>query len=149
MKKRTNSGFSLIEVLVVVLIIGILTSVALPQYQKSVEKSRAIKGVQALKTILSAQQVYYTTYGHYTDDLSKLDVDVTIPAGFEITGLTNRMIIIHSRNYGYSYTLNVIWKDGIGYCWARVKNAKEVSLCQSISIGDYEHDETAKRYYIF
>lgn len=149
MKKQNNSGFTLIEVLVVVLIIGILTSVALPQYQKAVEKTRAMKGVQALKDILSAQQVYYETYGTYADDLSKLDVEVTIPAGFEITGLTDYQIIIHSRNYGYSYTLNVIWKYGIGYCWARVKNAKEVSLCQSISIGDYEHDETAKRYYIF
>lgn len=50
-----KQGFTLIELMVVVLIIGILSSVALPQYQKSVEKARA---AEALSTLGSLYRQY-------------------------------------------------------------------------------------------
>jgi len=54
---EVNGGFTLIELLVVVLIIGILAAVAVPQYQKAVEKSRAAEAILILKEMDHAQQL--------------------------------------------------------------------------------------------
>ncbi len=51
-------GFTLLEMLVVVLMIGILSAVALPQYQKSVEKARAAEAVLIGKALQDAMQRY-------------------------------------------------------------------------------------------
>ncbi len=71
-----NKGFTLIELLVVVLIIGILAAIAVPQYQKSVYKSKSAQAVSMLRAIMQAQQEYYLVNNEYTDDFSKLSVNV-------------------------------------------------------------------------
>ena len=72
--KNAKRGFTLIELLVVVLIIGILAAVAVPQYQKAVNKSRAVEAVTILKAIVDAQEVYFLANADYTNDISELDV---------------------------------------------------------------------------
>ena len=70
-----NAGFTLIELLVVVLIIGILAAVALPQYEKAVEKSRMSEGITMATAIGRAGQVYYMANGTYPTDIGDLDLD--------------------------------------------------------------------------
>ena len=72
-----NKAFTLIELLVVVLIIGILAAVAVPQYQKAVEKSRATQALAVLKTIGQAQDAYYMANGEYAKSLDDLPVDIS------------------------------------------------------------------------
>lgn len=59
MKKRSNKGFTLIELMIVVAIIGILAAIAIPKFADLISKSKegATKG--GLSAIRSSLQVYY------------------------------------------------------------------------------------------
>ncbi len=72
-----KDGFTLIELLVVVLIIGILAAIAVPQYQKAVEKSRASEAITLLKSVADAAKMYYLTSGQWPNSFNQLDI--TIP----------------------------------------------------------------------
>ena len=77
-----NNAFTLIELLVVVLIIGILASVALPQYQKAVEKSRVSELVMLTKHVKDMQEVYYLANGLYATNCEELGLEV--PSGYSL-----------------------------------------------------------------
>jgi len=73
---KHNQAFTLIELLVVVLIIGILAAIALPQYQKAVEKSKAAQALAVLNTYYQAYQAYYMAEGVPPTRLDVLPVDI-------------------------------------------------------------------------
>ena len=113
-KKNTRRGFTLIELLVVVLIIGILAAVAVPQYQKAIEKSRITEAIVNLRAIANANQVYYLANGEYAtkDDMDKLDVDIpgTIYEGSSFAGRTTTQYFVYSPNGESGQLLAVAWR---------------------------------------
>jgi len=74
---KESGGFTLVELLVVVLIIGILAAVALPQYNKAVLKARVSEKQQMLANLEKATDLWVMENGlQNTDDImSELDVD--------------------------------------------------------------------------
>ena len=58
-----KKGFTLIELLAAVLIMGILTAVALPQYRRSLERTRVAEALQMLPSIYDARERLVTENG--------------------------------------------------------------------------------------
>lgn len=56
MKKKSNKGFSLIELIIAIAILVILTGLLAPQFMKYIEKSRLAKDLQALDSVYTAVQ---------------------------------------------------------------------------------------------
>jgi len=94
-------GFTLIELLVVVLIIGILAAVALPQYQRAVEKSRGVEGLIMLKAIAQANEVYKLANGNYSEDLNDLDISIgTIVLDGNMPSVKNKYFVCRAQGGG-------------------------------------------------
>mgnify|MGYP002851791458 CR=1 FL=1 len=90
-------GFTLIELLVVVLIIGILAAIALPQYQKAVEKSRIAEALTVLNSLQKAVDIYVMENGFPkdpTDVTEQLNIDLPNYHSRYATGLyaTNHFV---------------------------------------------------------
>ena len=76
-----RSGFSLLELLVVILIIGILAAVALPQYQKAVAKAKGGQMYEAVSAMARAAQTYYAIHNAWPSNFDELDIDYELTKG--------------------------------------------------------------------
>lgn len=71
-----RAGFTLIEVMVVLVIVSILAGVAYPSYQESVRKAKRTEGRVALMELVQQQEMYYSQHNSYIKfDSSSSDVE--------------------------------------------------------------------------
>jgi prepilin-type N-terminal cleavage/methylation domain-containing protein len=79
MSKRCTAGFTLVEILIVVVILGILAAIVTPQFVSASESAKQASFVTSLKSFASAGEMYRTTYGMYPEDASTGQ----LPSGME------------------------------------------------------------------
>jgi len=106
-------GFTLLELVIVIIVIGILAGLAMPQYFRVVEKGRVAEGLQILGLLRAAQLRYYAEKAVYTATVTDLDFEYTTPKYFTIAavaGPTNLATATRNgiNNPGYgSYALTI------------------------------------------
>ena len=84
MKKSGSKGFTLVELSVVIVIIGVLAAFAVPRFRNAVERSKAGESFNYLSAVRSAQERYHGRQGTYAALLTKLDIKMSVPKYFTL-----------------------------------------------------------------
>ena len=87
-----QKGFTLVELLTVVLILSILVAVALPQYTRSIERARATEAMAAVKALNDSVYAYAAERGVCPPNFQKLAVSLS-GSGANTTTLTTKNFV--------------------------------------------------------
>jgi prepilin-type N-terminal cleavage/methylation domain-containing protein len=79
-----RAGFSLVELTIVVVILGVLATFAVPRFMRSVERSKAAEVFNYLQNVYIAQEGYNARNATYSNTLPKLDVAQKAPKYFAV-----------------------------------------------------------------
>lgn len=83
-KMKSQGGFSLIELMIVVVIIGVLAGVGIPQYQKFQMKARQSEVKSLLSGMYTAQKAFYAEWNQYYDDFNAVGYGVAGELGYNV-----------------------------------------------------------------
>ena len=73
---RKISGFTIIEMMITVMIIGVLASIAIPNYLRQSEIAKCAKGIQTLKILRNAELAYFSENAIFINNQAALNAHV-------------------------------------------------------------------------
>ena len=73
---RNSKGFTLIELFIVVIIIGVLAALAIPRFMNTTARSKQAEAQGILKQIYTLERSYYQENDVYTDNITALGIEI-------------------------------------------------------------------------
>ena len=108
-RRTSPRGFTLIELMLVVAIIGIMAAISVNEFSAYIMYAKRTEAVTGLATLWTAQQLYYAEHGRYAETFRQLD--------FEINGGTPLSPTSY-KGVRYTYQLSQPWGATSYYCIA-------------------------------
>ncbi|EJL8257729.1 pilin [Vibrio cholerae] len=110
-KNKQQQGFTLIELMIVVAVIGVLAAIAVPQYQNYVAKSELGAGLASITSVRTNVENFVVTNGAFpdgtTNDQKPADLGVVQPGNAEITFVKDKgQILLTFKGTGNSPSIN-------------------------------------------
>ena len=100
-RNKLNEGFTLVEILIVVVIIGILAAVAIPTYFKYVERGYASDAKVQIKNILENAKLFYSENDEFPEDVKIMNEE----------GYAN---VPESTLRKWNFTIDLAYEQGTG-----------------------------------
>lgn len=123
--KSNQKGFSLVELLVVVIIIAIVAAIAIPNLLASRRAANEASAISTLRTIHSAEAVYQATTGNSTD----------YAPGSGLTGLVDTVLANDTfKKSGYDFAVG-IGGTAATYCGTAKATDQDTTGIRSFAVG--------------
>lgn len=107
---HSNKGFTLIEVMIVIVVVGILAAIAYPSYDESVKRANRSEGQALLNDAAARQERFYAQNYKYTTTISDLYGGSATTKSSE-TGKYNLSLSSPGGDGGYTLTANAQFTD--------------------------------------
>ena len=135
-----KQGFTLIEVMIVIAIIGILAAVAIPLYDGYMNRAKRVEAEEQLMTLAAAEEDFFNTYRQYTGSTDAQKLNLKKYYGVEFGGEEKKNykieITLGTNNSSYTATAYVCYKKRGSACTSGasdihcvVSNTNQTSVC--------------------
>lgn len=138
---KAQKGFTLIELMIVVAIIGILAAIAIPQYQTYTARAKFSEVVQATQSLKTAVEVCINDLGaatNCTGGSNNIPADVATATGTKylasttvLAGAITATAVTGQGLSGETYVLTPTLQAGQGVTWAVSGTCVAANLCKN------------------
>jgi type IV pilus assembly protein PilA len=115
---RKDQGFTLIELMVVVLIIAILIAIAIPTFLGARKRAQDAQAESHLRAALVGERVYYTDATQFTDSHTEMKNVETALAWGDVEAINRGVVIEDASSNGQGVVLKSLSRSGTMFCIA-------------------------------